>query len=141
MLRGAGGDPPRDGYCCGRYASYWNAFLFKMMFVAVLFTVASKTKKNHPVTSREQQNRVYEKSPKSGLLPSATKLRRLCFYTCVSVHRGGLPQCMLGRPPPVDTPRSRHPSPPRSRHTPPEQTPHWEQTPTPPPPPGADPKI
>ena len=23
-----GGDPP-DGYCCGRYASYWNAFLFK----------------------------------------------------------------------------------------------------------------
>ena len=20
--------PPRDGYCCGRYASYWNAFLF-----------------------------------------------------------------------------------------------------------------
>ena len=19
--------PPRDGYCCGRYASYWNAFL------------------------------------------------------------------------------------------------------------------
>ena len=22
-----GGDPP-NGYCCGRYASYWNAFLF-----------------------------------------------------------------------------------------------------------------
>ena len=20
--------PRRDGYCCGRYASYWNAFLF-----------------------------------------------------------------------------------------------------------------
>ena len=20
---------PRDGYCCGRYASYWNAFLFE----------------------------------------------------------------------------------------------------------------
>ena len=20
--------PPCDGYCCGRYASYWNAFLF-----------------------------------------------------------------------------------------------------------------
>ena len=20
--------PGRDGYCCGRYASYWNAFLF-----------------------------------------------------------------------------------------------------------------
>ena len=21
--------PPEDGYCCGRYASYWNAFLFE----------------------------------------------------------------------------------------------------------------
>ena len=26
-------------------------------------------------------------------------LRRLCFYRCVSVHRGGLPQCMLGYTP------------------------------------------
>ena len=54
-------------------------------------------------------------------LPSATKLRRLCFYTCVSVHGGGgcLPQCMLG--PPEQTP-------PRGRH-PPEQTPPWQQTP------------
>ena len=27
--RGVSGRPPgRDGYCCGRYASYWNAFLF-----------------------------------------------------------------------------------------------------------------
>ena len=26
-------DPPgRDGYCCGRYASYWNAFLFGILF-------------------------------------------------------------------------------------------------------------
>ena len=25
---GGGGDPPQaDAYCCGRYASYWNAFL------------------------------------------------------------------------------------------------------------------
>ena len=22
--------PPRDGYCCGRYASYWNAFLYSI---------------------------------------------------------------------------------------------------------------
>ena len=21
-------ETPPDGYCCGRYASYWNAFLF-----------------------------------------------------------------------------------------------------------------
>ena len=26
--------PPADGYCCGWYASYWNAFLFSFMFVA-----------------------------------------------------------------------------------------------------------
>ena len=26
-----GETPPKaDGYCCGRYASYWNAFLFLM---------------------------------------------------------------------------------------------------------------
>ena len=28
-------------------------------------------------------------------LPSATKLRRLCFYRCVSVHSGGLVQGCL----------------------------------------------
>ena len=27
------GTPPEDGYCCGRYASYWNAFLFRKPFV------------------------------------------------------------------------------------------------------------
>ena len=27
---GTGGDPPPDGHCCGRYASYWNAFLLKL---------------------------------------------------------------------------------------------------------------
>ena len=60
------------------------------------------------------------------LLPSATKLRRLCFYTCVSVHRGGLPQCMLGyhhpSPPPPEAGTSPEQTPPRSRH-PREQTP------------------
>ena len=72
-------------------------------------------------------------------LPSATKLRRLCFYRRLSVHGGEwgcLPQCMLGyhtpqeqtpNPPGADTPlRSRHT--PWSRH-PPEQTPPQEQTP------------
>ena len=24
--------PPRDGHCCGRYASYWNAFLYLRQF-------------------------------------------------------------------------------------------------------------
>ena len=26
-----GADPPRDGHCCGRYASYWNAFLLLLL--------------------------------------------------------------------------------------------------------------
>ena len=50
-----------------------------------------------------------------------TKLRRLCFYTCLSFcSRGVLPQCMLGytsrsRPPPQkETPSSRNPPFPRS---------------------------
>ena len=37
------------------------------------------------------------------LLPSATKLRRLCFYRCLSVHGGDLSQCILGY-----TPLGRH---------------------------------
>ena len=63
-------------------------------------------------------------SNQRSLLPSATKLRRLCFYRRVSVHGGGgcLPQCMLGYHPP----QVRHP---------PGQTPPREQTP---PSPGAD---
>ena len=32
--RGGCGDPPKaDGYCCRWYASYWNAFLWKMYCV------------------------------------------------------------------------------------------------------------
>ena len=45
-------------------------------------------------------------------------LRRLCFYTCLSVIllTGGSANCMLGYPPPFDqrqapAPRSRHPPP------------------------------
>ena len=34
LLRGRVWRPPpkADGYCCGRYASYWNAFLFSICF-------------------------------------------------------------------------------------------------------------
>ena len=54
-------------------------------------------------------------------LPSATKLRRLCFYTCLLVilfTGGGLPQYMLG----YHTSQDQAPPSPRTRH-PPEQTP------------------
>ena len=64
------------------------------------------------------------------LLPTATKLRRLCFYRHLSVHRGWgcLPQCMPGNHPPpwADTPQRRHP--PRSRQ-PPDQTPQTRPPP------------
>ena len=40
------------------------------------------------------------------LLPSATKLRRLCFYTCLSVHGGGGSASVhAGYPPGAETPQ------------------------------------
>ena len=74
------------------------------------------------------------------LLPSAMKLRRLCFYTCLSVilFTGGVSAsiaCWDTPPPPPPGPKSRHlppplgpkgrhpPPRPKGRHPPPEQTP------------------
>ena len=34
--------PPADGCCCGRYASYWNAFLFNILKVLLLESVVHK---------------------------------------------------------------------------------------------------
>ena len=76
-----------------------------------------------------------------GLLSSATKLRKLCFYTCLSVHRVGggvcLSACWDTTPPGAGTFQTRYPpeqtlpreqAPPGSRHPPrtrysPEQKP------------------
>ena len=37
--------PPRwkeaDGYCCGRYASYWNAFLFTLPSIGFAFVISA----------------------------------------------------------------------------------------------------
>ena len=57
------------------------------------------------------------------LLPPATKLGQGYVFTgvCDTVHRGGLPQCMLGYhnpPPPEQTHTPQDQAPPRSRHTP-----------------------
>ena len=49
----------------------------------------------------------------ASLLPSATRLRRLCFYTYLSVHGGGVRREYLGR----HTPRTRHT--PTGKHPPP----------------------
>ena len=61
------------------------------------------------------------------LLPSATKLRRLGYVftrVCHSVHRGGLPQCMLGYHPAWEEAGTAPPD-----QAPPEQVPSQEQTP------------
>ena len=67
-------------------------------------------------------------------LPSATKLRRLCFYTCLSVHRGSA--SVQGYHPPEQTLRlGADTTPPPTVGTfpgadlPPEQAPPWKQTP------------
>ena len=52
------------------------------------------------LTPRLEPVHAAETTTKFSLLPSATKLRRLCFtpvcQSFCSVHWGGLPQCMLG---------------------------------------------
>ena len=45
-------DPPppgRDGYCCGWYTSYWNAFLFEML--SEVFTIIAKITDSKIITS------------------------------------------------------------------------------------------
>ena len=37
--------PPRYGHCCGRYASYWNAFLYWSAFSFVLFQQSNSDKR------------------------------------------------------------------------------------------------
>ena len=81
---------------------------------------------------------------KPSLLPSATKLRRLCFYTCLSVHRGEYlgstprdqvhppgpgtppgtrytPRDQVHPPEPGTPPGTRYPPPPWTRYTPQDQ--------------------
>ena len=75
------------------------------------------------------------KFPVFSLLPSATKLRRLCFYKRVSVHGGGY---LTRYPPGPGTPPWDQVHPPRTRYTPRDQvhplgpgTPPVPGTPTP----------
>ena len=50
---------------------------------------------------------------RSAYLPSATTLRRLCFYTCLSVHSGGVSTSVHAGIPPQYTPREQTPLPSR----------------------------
>ena len=73
------------------------------------------------------RGRLHTSRSKGTLLPSATKLRRLCFYRRLSVHRGGGGVCLSACWDTTHTPGSRHP--PRSKHPPPGADTPWEQTP------------
>ena len=37
-----GVETPPIGYCCGRYASYWNAFLFAKISINIPVTILSR---------------------------------------------------------------------------------------------------
>ena len=74
---------------------------------------------------------IEQRNKYSLLLPSATKLRRLCFYRRLSVHSGvGVSASVHAGIPHPSHPCSRHP--PRSKHHPGADTPRSR------PPPGAD---
>ena len=66
------------------------------------------------------QNKTIDGTITSLITARKRSLRRLCFHRCVSVHEGGLPQCMLGYHPPCqgDLPRSPLPRRPPSKETP-----------------------
>ena len=42
--RGCLVETPLDDYCCGRYASYWNAFVFTEQFVQTSYTQNEQVK-------------------------------------------------------------------------------------------------
>ena len=83
------------------------------MYIVPLYTL---------VITKQSTEKLFQSNK---FLPSATKLRRLCFYRRVSVHRGGVPDQVL-------PPDQVHPSPlgpgtppgtrytPRGRYTPPQ---------------------
>ena len=63
---GAWWRPPRD-YCCGRYASYWNAFLFEFFFLQ------NPTFGYLPWPSQKLVSRTKRKTEKNQETPNPTK--------------------------------------------------------------------
>ena len=48
-------ETPRDGHCCGRYAFYWNTFLFKIKKVKVLDTLRYSAPREAIVNMKHKQ--------------------------------------------------------------------------------------
>ena len=80
--------PKSDGYCSGRYSSYWNAFLFFGKFDKIVCWPPSGGSPPHPWGILDRPRTVNSNTANSIVcLITARKrsLRRLCFYTCLSV--------------------------------------------------------
>ena len=55
-------DPPpiaADGYCCGRYTSYWNAFLFSRIFLQKVLVSFNHAKSNRQFCTLGQNFHTY----------------------------------------------------------------------------------
>ena len=81
-----GGDPP-DGYCCGRYASYWNAFLFQNMFICLMYIRFAK--EDLCLTLTNVRN--------SALWPKYTAAASSSTFKYVDVNRYEFPSDVQGR--------------------------------------------
>ena len=59
LLPGVPGGDPQDGYCCRRYASYWNAFLFlgfKVRRYRLLYTISNNIEVYELPVKRTKKN-------------------------------------------------------------------------------------
>ena len=98
--------PPVDSYCCGLYASYWNAFLFIYVFNSLLQQNAFKL--NEVNGNCSQTSEIIITACKQSLGQG-----NIFTPVCHSVHRGGVPDQ-------VHPPGTRY-TPPWTRYTP------WDQ--------------
>ena len=76
-------ETPRDGCCCGRYASYWNAFLLSLILRS-LHSVAAWFYVLTDITIRQRYNQ---------RKVTRTNTRNLKYWHC----KTGGPGCKLGR--------------------------------------------
>ena len=127
---------------CTRSSPCWISQFASCTYFKLVTSLAIGQQSRQPASL--QRNLSY--TPWVAMLIHIYRPQRSCgqgnIFTpvCHSVHRGGLPQCMLGYPPWSRhcPPRSRHQNPPQSRHqtppgadtrSPPEQTPPWSNHP------------
>ena len=81
-----GRQPPlRDGYCSGRYASYWNAFLLKTHF-----TFFIQQEKYTPPTVSVSPGGRYVMVPNNPTRVSGASYSIVVFFSTAAIHAGVL---------------------------------------------------